>query len=485
MEQNKAKIIEQINQISNISQEIYRRKNNPLSKYNTGKIVHKKQVDFHKNTKRNRWVFGGNRSGKTECGAVESIWLARGNHPYRTNKKDVFGWVVSLSTKVQKEVAQDKILKYLDKSYIEEIIMNTGKKNSPEFGVIDTIVIKNVFGGLSRISFKSCEEGREKFQGTSLDFVWFDEEPPEDIYNECKMRVLDKCGDIFGTMTPLKGQTYIYDQIYLNSQNDPEVYCIFMEWADNPYLSNDELNRLTASMSQEELTARRYGKFLSNNKSAVYKEFDPNIHIIEPFEIPPEYHDQISIDPGLNNPLSAHFYACDYDGNIYVIAEHFEAGKTVDYHAQKIKEIAKNLNWKHRKDGRLEALIDSAANQKTLASNKSVTELFFENGIAVNPNVNKDLFAGISRVKTYLKNAQGQSKLFIFSSCTNLIRELKSYYWGDGDKPIKLDDHALDELRYYIMSRPEPPQVNKEKTEIQRNKEKLYKQILRQRKYFS
>ena len=485
MEQNKAKIIEQINQISNISQEIYRRKNNPLSKYNTGEIVHKKQVDFHKNTKRNRWVFGGNRSGKTECGAVESIWLARGNHPYRTNKKDVFGWVVSLSTKVQKEVAQDKILKYLDKSYIEEIIMNTGKKNSPEFGVIDTIVIKNVFGGLSRISFKSCEEGREKFQGTSLDFVWFDEEPPEDIYNECKMRVLDKCGDIFGTMTPLKGQTYIYDQIYLNSQNDPEVYCIFMEWADNPYLSNDELNRLTASMSQEELTARRYGKFLSNNKSAVYKEFDPNIHIIEPFEIPPEYHDQISIDPGLNNPLSAHFYACDYDGNIYVIAEHFEAGKTVDYHAQKIKEIAKNLNWKHRKDGRLEALIDSAANQKTLASNKSVTELFFENGIAVNPNVNKDLFAGISRVKTYLKNAQGQSKLFIFSSCTNLIRELKSYYWGDGDKPIKLDDHALDELRYYIMSRPEPPQVNKEKTEIQRNKEKLYKQILRQRKYFS
>jgi len=482
MEQEiKENLINSIIKASDIYSEIERRKQNPLNKYNSGEIVHKKQVEFHKNPKRNRWVFGGNRSGKTECGAVETIWLARGIHPYRENKKDVFGWVVSLSTKVQKEVAQDKILKYLDKSFIEEIIMNTGKKNSPEFGVIDTIVIKNVFGGLSRISFKSCEEGREKFQGTSLDFVWFDEEPPEDIYNECKMRVLDKCGDIFGTMTPLKGQTYIYDQIYLNSNNDPEVFSLFMEWADNPYLKPDELNRLTSSMSEEELTSRRYGKFLSNNHSMVYKEFDPQIHIVEPFPIPVDFYDQISIDPGLNNPLSAHFYACDYDGNIYVIAEHFEAGKTVDYHAEKIKSIAKSLNWKPRKDGRYEALIDSAANQKTLASNKSVTELFFENGIAVNPNVNKDLFSGISRVKLYLKNAKGEAKLFIFSSCTNLIREIKNYYWGDGDKPIKQDDHALDELRYYIMSRPEPANIKQEKTEIQKNKEKLYKQILRKR----
>ena len=49
-----------------------------LLNYNTGKIVHQKQLDFHKNPKRNRWVFGSNRTGKTECGAVETIWMARG-----------------------------------------------------------------------------------------------------------------------------------------------------------------------------------------------------------------------------------------------------------------------------------------------------------------------------------------------------------------------------------------------------------------------
>ena len=54
-----------------------------LAGYNTGEKVHQKQLDFHKCLKRNRWVFGGNRSGKTECGAVEAVWWARGIHPYR------------------------------------------------------------------------------------------------------------------------------------------------------------------------------------------------------------------------------------------------------------------------------------------------------------------------------------------------------------------------------------------------------------------
>ena len=66
--------------------------------------------------------------------------------------------------------------------------------------------------------------------------MWFDEEPAEDIYLECRMRVFDRKGDIFGTMTPLKGQTFIYNEIYLNRHNDPQVWYEFIEWGDNPYL---------------------------------------------------------------------------------------------------------------------------------------------------------------------------------------------------------------------------------------------------------
>lgn len=449
-----------------------RQPNKKLASYNTGSRVHLKQLEFHKCQKRNRWVFGGNRSGKSECGAVEAVWLARGIHPFRKNKDNVFGWVVSLSSQVQRDVAQAKVLSYINKSWIHDVIMTSGKKDNLESGIIDTIIIKNVFGGLSRIGFKSCDQGREKFQGTSLDFVWFDEEPPKDIYNECRMRVLDKCGDIFGTMTPLKGLTWVYDTIYVNEKNDKEVWCIFMEWADNPFLNKEEINALSSSMGDDEIESRRYGRFVSSG-GLVYPTFDPSIHVIEPFNVPSDWYDMISIDPGLNNPLSCHWYAVDYDGNVYVIAEHYMAGKDVAYHAEAIKKKCNELNWPRASNGMVRALIDSASNQRTLAYSKSVAELFYDMGILVNTKVNKDLFSGISRVKSYLKDANGKAKLFIFASCTNMIREIKGYFWSNNDAPVKKDDHAMDELRYYIMSRPENVMPEPQKSLIALDKEKL------------
>lgn len=452
-----------------------RRSISRLDSYNAGKLKHKKQIAFHKCLKKNRWVFGGNRSGKTECGAVETIWIARGCHPYRENKPNTIGWVVSLSTQVQRDVAQQKILNYLDKSWIEDIVMLSGRKDSPETGVIDTIIIRNVFGGLSKIGFKSCDQGREKFQGTSLDYVWFDEEPPYDIYKECLMRVIDREGIVYGTMTPLKGLTWVYNDIYLNANNNPEVWHEHMEWNDNPYLSKNEIKLLTDTLSKEELEARRYGLFTSAS-GLVYPEFDENVNVIEPFNVPMDWYDNISIDPGLNNPLSCHWYAVDYDGNVYVIAEHYMAGKDIEYHANAINSISDRLGW-HRNNGKLSALIDSAANQRTLSSPKSVSELFYDYGILVNSNVNKDLFSGIQRVKSYLKNANGVSRLFIFKTCTNMIREIKGYFWGNADSPIKKDDHSMDELRYYIMSKPTPNKPKTEKSIIQKNKERLYRKL--------
>lgn len=443
-----------------------------LLRYNAGKIRHKKQIAFHKCKARNRWVFGGNRTGKTECGAAECVYMARGIHPYRKNRDNVFGWVVSLSTQVQRDVAQDKILKYLNPDWIISVTMLSGRKDSLKDGVIDQIRIRNVFGGISTIGFKSCDQGREKFQGSSLDFVWFDEEPPKDIYDECRMRVLDKKGDIFGTMTPLKGLTFIYDEIYLKSGTDKNVWCEFIGWEDNPYLNKEEIKALSETLSEKELNARKYGRFTSGS-GPVYPEFDENVHVIEPFSVPIEWQDALSIDPGLKNPLSCHWYAVDFDGNIYVVAEHFAAGLSVEEHAAAIKEISDKIGWHRDMNGKISAFIDSAANQHTLACAKSVSELFYDCGINVNANVNKDLFSGINRVKSYFKN----NKIFIFKNCVNLISELKTYWWGNGDAPVKKDDHALDELRYYVMSKPAAAETPVKLTDVQRDKLRLIKRL--------
>lgn len=471
-----------INSVNKIVAEQNRRKlNSKLKFYNTGELVHKKQIEFHKCKKRNRWVFGGNRTGKTECGAVEVLYLARGNHPYKKTPKNTSGWVVSLSTQVQRDVAQQKILYYLNPDWIIDIVMLSGRKDNPSMGIIDHILIKNVNDGVSKIGFKSCDQGREKFQGTSLDYVWFDEEPPHDIYKECKMRVIDKCGEVFGTMTPLKGLTWVYEEIYLNKNNDKEVWHSHIQWSDNPFLNEEEIKQITASMSSEELESRRYGRFVGNG-GMVYKSFDENVHVIEPFDVPKDWYDTISIDPGLKNPLSAHWYAVDFDGTVYVIAEHYEADRDIEYHSNALHEISNKLNWHRNSNGKLNALIDSAASQRTLSATKSVVELFYDYGIQVNPKVKKDLFSGIQRVKSYLKDANGNTKLYIFKNCTNLIKEIKGYYWGDNDRPKKQDDHALDELRYYIMNRPEKAKFEFSKTNVQKDKERLIRKLNRSRR---
>lgn len=465
-----------IKKILEVEKEQQVRSFDALFNYNKVKI-HKKQIEFHKCDKKNRWVFGGNRSGKTECGAVESVWLARGIHPYKQNKDNVCGWVVSVSQQVGRDVAQSKILKYLSPRFIEDIVMINGKKSSPEYGIIDHIVVRNAFGGLSKLGFKSCDQGREKFQGTSLDFVWFDEEPPKDIYDECRMRVFDRKGILFGTMTPLKGLTWVYDAIELNASNNKEVWCIHMEWKDNPYLDENEVDEMLKITSKDEQESRRFGKF-TTGEGLVYPEFNPDVHIIEPFDIPYEWQENISIDPGLQNPTSCHFYAVDYDGVIYVVGEHYERGRDIDYHASKIFQLADRLNWRRDNKGRLSALIDSAASQRTLSSAKSVAELFCEKGILVNTKVNKDLYSGIQRVKSLF--SQNPPRIYIFKTCTNLIREIKGYWWGQNDRPKKVDDHAMDELRYFVMSQPKPSQMAKPiKTEIEKDKENLIKSLKR------
>lgn len=381
---------------------------------------------------------------------------------------------MSLTNEVQRDVAQRKVLSYINPSWIKDIHVRQGRKDDPENAIIDFIVIESEHGGNSIIGFKSCDQGRDKFQGTSKDWIWFDEEPPKEIYDECKMRVVDTRGDLWGTMTPLQGLTWVYDAIYINEVSDPQIQYWLIEWADNPYLSPEEIAQLEATMTEDEREARQYGRFVAMS-GLIYKEFVEDIHVIDPFSVPRDWMDTISIDPGLDAPLAAHFYAVDGDSNIYVVDEHYKAGESVEWHAERLKEIAQRLRWPMHRDGSLDALIDSAANQKTLAAEKSVADLFWENGINVDTGVEKDVWTGIQRVKQYLKlrphhdtNAwpKGKPKLFIFRNCVNMIREIKSYRWKPetsknqhadkpNDRPIKRNDHAMDDLRYYIMSRPE------------------------------
>jgi len=430
-----------------------------------GKKVHYKQKAFHGDKSRNRWIFGGNRTGKTWAGAFEAV--------SRAIKKPCEGWVVSLSTQVQRDVAQRKVLELLKAKGIDyECVMLSGKVKFAERGVIDFITI-----GKSRIGFKNCEQGREKFQGTSLDWVWFDEEPPEEIYEECLIRTLDKKGDVWGTMTPLKGRTWVYNRIFMNAGQDG-ISVHQWEWSDNPFLDKDEIALMERNYSTDTLESRKFGRFMEG-LGMVFTEFgEENIekNVSVSSKLQTFVYTGISIDPGYQNPTAVLWFGIDGDGSIFVIDEFKESNHSVEQIAEMINQKSKEIGVPVRN-----VFIDSAATAQTFGAPESVASQFRAYGIDVDPRVDKNVFEGIHRVKGLFRSNSGVRKLFVFAHCVRLIQELRGYFWGDNNRPVKKDDHCLDALRYFCMAsaedtkhEPQSPVAKSKPTIFDKHKRSLF-----------
>ncbi len=77
------------------------------------------------------------------------------------------------------------------------------------FGLVQAARCRHASGGTSTVGFKSYDQGRQKWQSETLDFVWFDEEPPMDIYMEGLTRTNATGGMTFITFTPLLGMSEV------------------------------------------------------------------------------------------------------------------------------------------------------------------------------------------------------------------------------------------------------------------------------------
>jgi phage terminase large subunit-like protein len=84
---------------------------------------------------------------------------------------------------------------------------------------LDRILVNHLSGGSSILQFKSYSQGREKWQGPTLDFVWYDEEPPLDIYMEGLTRTNKTQGPNALTFTPLQGMSSVV-QLFIGTEQD-------------------------------------------------------------------------------------------------------------------------------------------------------------------------------------------------------------------------------------------------------------------------
>lgn len=164
-------------------------------------------------------LVAGNRCGKTEAGAAEMAMHLTGLYEDWWNGRrydyPIKAWAASVTSELTREGVQSKLIGlpidrsrwgtgYLPLSKLGRMTMRMGVPDA-----IDSVAVKHASGGDSVVTFKSYDQGREKFQAADLDVAWLDEEPPSEIYTETFTRTHDRHGMVYMTFTPLKGMSTV------------------------------------------------------------------------------------------------------------------------------------------------------------------------------------------------------------------------------------------------------------------------------------
>lgn len=183
-----------------------------------------------------RGMIAANRVGKTwGVGAYEFTCHATGLYPEWWEGKrfedPIDAWVAGDTSQTTRDVIQYALTGVggegsdgdLGTGMIPgDLIIGTPSAARSIAGAFDTIRIKHVSGGISRVGFKSYDQGRRKFQGTAKHLIWLDEEPPEDVYTECVTRLMTLNGHLLATFTPLEGATQVVNK-FMASMRPAEV----------------------------------------------------------------------------------------------------------------------------------------------------------------------------------------------------------------------------------------------------------------------
>lgn len=164
-------------------------------------------------------LFGGNRSGKTVAGCYADTLHLTGLYPDwwegRRFDEPVEMWVAGDTSKTARDILQLALVGKPGDADAQgtgmipgDLILRTTTKHGLA-DAIESVFVKHVSGGVSTAQFKSYDQGRTAFQGTSQQWIHLDEEPPLDVYTECLLRTMTVDGVIALTATPLEGLTQL------------------------------------------------------------------------------------------------------------------------------------------------------------------------------------------------------------------------------------------------------------------------------------
>ena len=222
--------------------------------------------------------------------------------------------------------------------------------------------------------------------------------------------------------------------------------------ADNPYLANDGVYE----QMLKSLPPIQRRQLLEGNwevaEGAAFVEFDPNVHVITPFELPIAWERVKGIDYGYASESCCLWGTIDInDGTLIIYRELYKKGLT----GEELGAIIGDMELVDPFS--VPGVLDTAAWAKTGTTGPTVGEALVRAGHKLR-RADKNRIQGKIQIHEFLKvRENGRPKLQIFNTCPNLIRELQSIplsKTNPEDVDTHASDHAYDALRYMIMSRP-------------------------------
>ena len=287
-----------------------------------------------------------------------------------------------------------------------------------------------VFGGKDESSYTLI-------QGITLSGVLFDEVAlmPQSFVDQAIARTLSEPkARYWFNCNPESSEHWFYKEWICNTRQKKAIHLHFT-MQDNPILSPKQI--ADAEALYNGVFYDRYIRGLwCVAEGLIYPQFRKEQHVRRLDHPQGEWY--ISVDYGTLNAFSAGLWC--YDGHTaYRAAEWYYSGReqkrqlTNTQYLRKIQQLAEGHD--------IEAVIVDPSAASFIA------ELRYA-GFTVRKAKN-DVVDGIRRVSAALQ----QNKLIFSPDCKDCIREFSLYRWDEKsseDKPIKKNDHAMDDVRYFV-----------------------------------
>lgn len=395
----------------------------------------------------------GNQLGKTLAGAAEAAMHLTGQYPDWWEGRRFDEPVIMLAGSESYELTRDGVQRLLigppmneedwGTGYIPKAAIVDTTRRSGVSGALDSVTVRHVSGGVSTVLFKAYEQGRGKWQANTVDFVWFDEEPPEDVYLEGITRTNATGGSIAVTFTPLKGMSTVVARFIMPGEDEGAKYrtVTTMTIEDADHYSAEERARIIASYPAHEREARTKG-IPSLGSGRIFPVSEESI-VVDPFEIPKHWVQIGGLDFGYDHPFGAVCLAWDRDSDIvYLTKEYRERESTPIIHAAALKPWGSWLPWSWPHDGL----------QHDKGSGEQLAAQYKAQGLATLPeratfdDGTNGVEAGISDMLQRMQTGRWK----VFRTCPLWLEEFRLYHRKDG-KIVKERDDVISASRYALM----------------------------------